>query len=55
MKSHNFMKREFYVIHFSGYFPKFSVQQFQNTLMRASVMEFRRVLGCRLKSDLIKT
>ena len=48
MKSYNFIKRELCYIHFSGYFPKFSVQQFQNTLVRASVMEFRRVLGFRL-------
>ena len=44
MKSYNFIKRELYYIHFSGYFPKFLVQQFQNILMRTSEMEFRRVL-----------
>ena len=47
MKSDN-IKRELYYIHFSGYFSKFSVQQFQSTLIKASVMDFKRVLGCRL-------
>ena len=45
IKSYNFLTRELYYIHFSGYFPKFSVQQFQNTLMRAPVTKFRRVLA----------
>ena len=48
MQSCNFIQKELYYIHFSGYFPKILVQQFQNTLMRASVMAFRRALGCRL-------
>ena len=38
MKSYSFIKMELYYIHFSGCFPKFSVHQFQNTLMRAFVM-----------------
>ena len=50
IKSYNFIKRELYYIHyFSGYFQKFSELQFQITLIIASAMEFRRVLGCRLK------
>ena len=49
MKSYNFFERELYYVQFSGYFPKFSAQQFQSTLIKASVMEFKRVLGCRLQ------
>ena len=49
INSYNFSKREiYYIYYFSGCFKKFSVQQFQITLIIASVMEFRRVLGCRL-------
>ena len=38
---------------FSDSFPKFSVQLFQNTLIKSSVMEFSRVLDCALQSYFI--
>ena len=36
----NRIKKELYYIHFSGYFPKFSVQLFQHTLIKLSVTKF---------------
>ena len=38
---------------FSENFLKFMAQLFQNTFIRSSMMEFSRVLGCRLSSSLI--
>ena len=39
---------------FCGYFPKFLMQLFQNINMKSSVMmEFSRVLGCRLQSYIL--
>ena len=49
MKSYNFIKRELYYMQFSGYFPRLLVQQFQSTFIKASVVEFKRILGCRLQ------
>ena len=44
--SYKFIKRKLSYIRFSGKFPKFLVQLFQNTFMKTSVMEFSRNLGC---------
>ena len=44
----NCIKKDLYYILFSEYFPKFSVQLFQNTLINLSVVEFSIVLDCRL-------
>ena len=49
IKSYDFIKRELYYINFSGYLPKYSAQQFQSNLIKASAMESRRVLRCRLQ------
>ena len=49
MKCYNFTKRELYYIKCSGSFAKFLVQQFQSTLIKASVVEFKIVLSCRLQ------
>ena len=50
LKLCNFFKTEFHYIHIPGYFPKFSLWLFQNTIMKTSVIEVRRVKGCRLWS-----
>ena len=44
--SYKFIKRKLSYTRFSGKFPKFLVQLFQNTLMKTSVMDFRSNLGC---------
>lgn len=44
--SHNFIKRE--LSRFSRYFPKFSVQLFQNAQMKKSVDDFSKIMGGKL-------
>ena len=40
MQYYNFLKRKLYYMYFCEYFPKSSVQKFQNILMRAFAMKF---------------
>ena len=55
MKYYSFTKMELYYIHFSAYFPKFSVQQFQSTLIKPYLIQFRRVWVVHYSSVLIET
>ena len=41
----NRIKKELYYIHFSGYFPKFSVHLFQRTLLKLSLTKFGKFLA----------
>ena len=45
------IKKELYCIHFSGYFPKFSMQLFQHTFIKLSVTKFIELLAVDYSSD----
>ena len=53
LHSRNSIKRKLHHIRFSDDGPKFLVQLFEKTLMKSSVKDFSRVMGCRLQSCVI--